>query len=118
MVEWLAKQPYCNAQVTMWGGSYAGYDQWATAKKRPPHLATIVPVASPVAGVDFPARNNIFLPYFEQWLTFTSGRTSQLNVFGDDAMWLGAYRRLVDRAGPSADSTLRWAIPRRRCRSG
>ena len=56
IVEWLAQQPYCNGKVTMWGGSYAGYDQWATAKERPPHLATIVPAAAPVAGVDFPAR--------------------------------------------------------------
>ena len=28
VVEWLAKQPYCNGKVAMWGGSYAGYDQW------------------------------------------------------------------------------------------
>jgi len=27
VVEWLAKQPYCNGKVTMWGGSYAGFDQ-------------------------------------------------------------------------------------------
>ena len=24
VVEWLAKQPYCNGKVSMWGGSYAG----------------------------------------------------------------------------------------------
>ena len=36
VVEWLAKQPYCNGKVSMWGGSYAGFDQWATAKNRPP----------------------------------------------------------------------------------
>jgi putative CocE/NonD family hydrolase len=96
IVEWLAQQPYCNGKVTMWGGSYAGYDQWATAKERPPHLATIVPVAAPVAGVDFPARNNIFSPYIGQWLTFTSGKTSQLNVFADMSLWTGAYRRLVE----------------------
>src|SRR5258706_16238305 len=41
VVEWLSKQPYCNGQVAMWGGSYAGYDQWGTAKELPPHLATI-----------------------------------------------------------------------------
>jgi len=29
VVEWLAKQPYCNGKISMWGGSYAGYDQWA-----------------------------------------------------------------------------------------
>jgi len=47
IVEWLAREPYCNGSVSMWGGSYAGYDQWATAKERPRHLATIVPVAAP-----------------------------------------------------------------------
>src|SRR5688500_18693793 len=76
IVEWLAQQPYCNGKVTMWGGSYAGYDQWVTAKEFPPHLATIVPVASPYAGIDFPMRANISSPYLMQWLTFTSGNAS------------------------------------------
>src|ERR1700741_2910477 len=52
IVEWLARQPYCNGKVAMWGGSYAGYVQWAAATQLPPHLATIVPVASPFRGVD------------------------------------------------------------------
>jgi uncharacterized protein len=95
VVEWLAKQPYCNGKVTMWGGSYAGYDQWAAAKERPPHLATIVPVAAPAAGVDFPARNNIFSTYIEQWLTFTSGQAAQLNVFEDQPFWNSQYLRLA-----------------------
>jgi len=60
VVEWLARQSYCNGKVGMWGGSYAGYVQWATAKELPPHLATIVPVASPYAGTDFPMRNISF----------------------------------------------------------
>jgi hypothetical protein len=55
----------------MWGGSYAGYDQWATAQKFPPHLATIVPVSSVVPGVDFPVRNNTFPPYDIQGCTMT-----------------------------------------------
>lgn len=33
VVEWLAKRSYCNGKITMWGGSYAGYNQWATAKE-------------------------------------------------------------------------------------
>jgi putative CocE/NonD family hydrolase len=96
VVEWLAKQPYCNGKVSMWGGSYAGYDQWATAKEFPPHLSTIVPVAAPVAGVDFPARNNVFAPYDMQWLTFTSGHTGQDRLFGDDAYWVGMFRRWIE----------------------
>jgi uncharacterized protein len=96
IVEWLAKQPYCNGKISMWGGSYAGYDQWATAKEFPPHLATIVPVASPAAGVDFPARNNVFGPYEMQWLSFTSGHTGQDRLFGDDAFWTAMFRRWIE----------------------
>lgn len=96
VVEWLARQPYCNGKVAMWGGSYAGYDQWVTAAGRPPHLATIVPVASPTAGVDFPARNNTFAPYDMQWLTFTSGKAVQQHLFEDDAYWRTANLRFLE----------------------
>jgi putative CocE/NonD family hydrolase len=96
VVEWLAQQPYCDGKISMWGGSYAGYDQWATAKEFPPHLATIVPVASPAAGVDFPARNNVFAPYDMQWLTFTSGHTAQDRLFADDAFWVETCRRWAE----------------------
>lgn len=103
VVEWLAKQPYCNGKITMWGGSYAGYDQWATAKEFPPHLATIVPVAAPYAGIDFPMRNNIYYPYDVQWLTFTSGHTSQDKVFGDSLFWGANYRRWFESGAPFKD---------------
>ena len=103
VVEWLAKQTYCNGKVTMWGGSYAGYDQWVTATQFPPHLATIVPVAAPYAGVDFPFRNNIFYPYDVQWLAFTNGRAGQTSLFGDDPFWKGQFRRWLE-AGESFNS--------------
>ncbi len=97
VVEWLAKQPYCNGKVAMWGGSYAGYDQWATAKLRPPHLATIVPVASPWAGADFPYRNNIGQPYPFQWLLFVGGRALQPGIFGDTAFWASMWRERYEK---------------------
>ncbi len=97
VVEWLARQSWCEGKVAMWGGSYAGYDQWATAKEFPPHLATIVPVASPYAGVDFPRRNNIAYPYDVQWLTFTSGRALQEKIFGDNAFWAAKFEELYEQ---------------------
>lgn len=91
-IEWLAAQPYCGGKVAMWGGSYAGYDQWAAAKERPPHLATIVPVASPYASVDFPMNHGIYFPYLIQWLTLTGGRASQERIFADWRFWASKYR--------------------------
>jgi hypothetical protein len=65
-----------------------------TAGERPPHLCTIVPVASPFVGVDFPMRNNIAPTYLMQWLTLVSGRTSQEKmVLGNQLMWGEHFRR-------------------------
>jgi len=100
IVEWLGTQSWCNGKVTMWGGSYAGYDQWATAKEFPSHLATIVPVASPKPGVDYPMRNNIFYPYDMQWLTLVNGRTSQEKIFGDSSFWSTQFRRWYEAHAP------------------
>lgn len=93
VVEWVARQPWCNGQVAMWGGSYAGLDQWSTAREFPSHLATIVPVASPYMGVDVPMRNNIASPYLMQWLTLVTGRASQDQIFADQRWWNRRFRR-------------------------
>ena len=97
VVEWLAKQPFCDGKVAMWGGSYAGFDQWATAKEFPPHLATIVPAAAAHPGLDYPSYNNIGMTYDVQWFTLTSGRTPQDNLFADQKFWrtkfLDAYKK-------------------------
>src|SRR5262249_39928347 len=80
IVEWLAKQRFCDGKVAMWGGSYAGFDQWTTAKEFPTQLATIVPAAAAHPGLDYPFPQNVGLSYDVQWYTFTSGCTGQGNL--------------------------------------
>lgn len=94
VVEWLAKQPWSNGKVAMWGGSYAGYDQWATAKERPPHLATIVPAAAVRPGLDFPFQRGVFYSYDMQWLTFTSGHAKNTLTFGEGTLWTQKNREM------------------------
>src|SRR6266540_3490960 len=76
LVEWFTKQPFCDGKVSMWGGSYAGFDQWAAAKELPPHLATIVPAAAAHPGLDYPLTQNVGLTQDMQWYTFTNGRAA------------------------------------------
>ena len=111
IVGWLAKQPYCDGKVAMWGGSYAGYDQWAAAKELPPHLATIVPAAAAQAGIDFPMRNNIFYPYEVQWLTLVGGRTSQDKLFGNADFWKAKNRQWFEACQPLRDLDRLVGIP-------
>jgi uncharacterized protein len=100
IVGWLAQQSWCNGQVAMWGGSYGGYDQWVTAKEFPAHLATIVPVAAPYMGIDYPIRNNIAAPYLMQWLTLVAGKTSQDKVFADMPFWSQRFRMWFESGAP------------------
>ena len=99
VVEWFAQQPFCDGKVAMWGGSYAGFDQWATAKEFPPHLATIVPAAAAHPPLDYPSLDNVGETYDVQWFTLTSGRAAQNNLFADQKFWrtkfLDAYRKHI-----------------------
>ncbi len=99
VIEWLAVQSFCNGKVAMWGGSYAGFDQWATAKELPAHLATIVPAAAVHPPLDYPGVNDVAFPYEMQWFTQTSGHTGQTNLFGDQKFWrtkfLDAYKKHI-----------------------
>ena len=100
VVEFLATQSWSNGKVAMWGGSYAGFDQWATLKELPPHLATIVPAAAAHAGVDFPFYRGIWYGYDMQWLTFTSGVTGNGKLFGDSSFWARKYREMYFAHAP------------------
>ena len=99
VVEWFAQQPFCDGKVAMWGGSYAGFDQWATAKEFPPHLATIVPAAAAHPPLDYPSLDNVGETYDVQWFTLTSGRAAQNNLFADQKFWrtkfLDAYKKHI-----------------------
>ena len=44
LVEWIARQPWCDGNVGMWGVSYPGVTALSTAATRPPHLKAIVPI--------------------------------------------------------------------------
>jgi putative CocE/NonD family hydrolase len=100
VVEWLAGQPWSNGKVAMWGGSYAGFDQWSTAKELPPHLATIVPAAAAYPGVDFPMNYNIPFPYQIRWLSFTGGVTGNTQLFGEFSLWTAKFYNLYARHLP------------------
>lgn len=104
VVAWLAAQPFCNGQVTMWGGSYAGYSQWAVAREFPEPLATIVPVASPYFAVDFPIRKNIASLWVLQWLMLVAGRALQDKiVWNNEKFWGDQFRQWFEAGLPYKD---------------
>lgn len=55
-VDWLARQPWFDGNLGMWGASYLGHAQWAVARDAPPCLKAIMPTitASNFANLLFP----------------------------------------------------------------
>ncbi len=59
IIDWISKQSWCNGSIGMFGGSYTGFAQWATAKNVHPALKTIVPQVAVMPGYDTPMENNV-----------------------------------------------------------
>lgn len=105
VVEWAAKQPWCDGKVATWGGSWLGFTQWSIAKEFPPHLKAMVPTASVYPGVDYPHQNGIFMSYMLRWLTFVHGRALNDGLFRDNGneLWTNAEWEQIASGRPFQD---------------
>jgi putative CocE/NonD family hydrolase len=94
IIDWLSKQPWCNGEAGMVGGSYLGFTQWAALKYPHPALKTIVPMVAAAPGIDFPVLNGIFSSYTLQWLNFTTnGIYANDSLFDNLKHWSNLFNR-------------------------
>jgi hypothetical protein len=91
VVEWLARQPWSNGKVGMFGESYLGRAVWSTLKENPPHLAAAAPIAP---GYPVLFWNNILTPDMMQGLLQMAGVTINDNIALDDQFWMARQREL------------------------
>lgn len=92
-VDWAAAQAWCDGQVALFGGSYAGLNQWAIAARRPCALKAIAPVAAPMPGYDADSFKGLFPLYNLRWTSFVRGKTIQPGLFADDQFWQDLFQR-------------------------
>jgi putative CocE/NonD family hydrolase len=86
-IAWLAAQDWSDGRVVTMGGSYRGTTQWQALAYAPPALKAAVPTASVYPGWDYPAQRGIPYAGIAQWLAFTSGRASNMQLYGDEVYW-------------------------------
>jgi uncharacterized protein len=88
LIDWIAKQPWSNGQVGMFGGSYNGFTQWATAKRMHPALKTIVPYVAAIPGLGLPMENNVFLNANYAWAFYvTDNKYLDNKIYFDPQRW-------------------------------
>ncbi|TDE51476.1 CocE/NonD family hydrolase [Nonomuraea mesophila] len=78
-VEWIAAQEWCDGNIGMIGGSYAGQTQWFAASRRPPHLKAIVPMCSPPGSPwrNEPILGGCFMLGMAEWAVAMGARSWQ-----------------------------------------
>lgn len=94
VIEWIAKQPWSDGRVGMYGGSYNGFTQWAAAKRPPAALKTIVPYVANNPGDGLPMENNVFLFVNYAWPFYTTDNKYLDNdTYFDRERWNSLNRR-------------------------
>lgn len=93
VIGWIARQPWSDGRVGMYGGSYNGFAAWAAAKRMPRALKALMTSASAAPGIDVPMQGNVFLNFMYPWPHYV-GNVKALDdaTYGDAARW-----RALDR---------------------
>ncbi len=93
VIDWIARQPWSDGQVGMYGGSYNGFTQWAAAKYMPRALRTIVPYVAENPANGLPMQNNVFLLVNYPWIYYVTN-----NRFLDEAAYADPrFKTINDR---------------------
>jgi hypothetical protein len=60
VIGWIAKQPWSDGRVGMYGDAYSSYAPWAAAKRLPKALKAIATSVAVLPGVNFPMSGGIY----------------------------------------------------------
>ncbi len=111
LIDWIARQPWSDGRVGMFGGSYEGFTQWGAAKHHPKALQGLMPSVAVAPGIDVPMEGNVFQSFIYYWPFYTTTNKTLDDVpYHDGRRW---YRMRHDwyatgkpyRALPAIDGT-------------
>jgi putative CocE/NonD family hydrolase len=88
VIGWIAKQPWSDGRVGMYGDGYSGFTPWAAAKHMPVALKAIATSGPSAPGIDVPMGGNIFHNSAYRWSSYvTNKKASDEGKYYDDELW-------------------------------
>lgn len=60
VIRWIARQPWSDGRVGIYGEGYSGFAAWSAARHLPPQLKAIATADAMAPGIDFPAEGRVF----------------------------------------------------------
>jgi hypothetical protein len=88
LIDWISRQSWSDGRVGMYGGSYNGFTQWATAKHMPKALKALMAGAPVAPGLDVPMEGNVFWNFIYPWPFYTTNNKALDDAtYYDNARW-------------------------------
>lgn len=88
VLDWIARQPWSDGRVGMYGDRYSGFAAWAGAKHPSRALRAIATSATTAPGIDAPMAGSIFQNSAYRWsLYVTNTDPAVVQNFYDDEIW-------------------------------
>jgi uncharacterized protein len=88
VINWIARQPWSDGRVGMYGEDYSGFSQWAAAKHLPSALKAVAASAATAPGLSLPKQGGIYLNAAYRWARFvTDNKGLDEEIYREDAHW-------------------------------
>lgn len=104
IVEWAARQPWCDGNVGMWGLSYGAVLSLKTAAAQPPHLKAIIPIQGDTdlyKGYLFPGGCHDCLFVYGTWGAWMLAMNLMPPTLADpDGRWYRVWLERLEHATP------------------
>ncbi len=82
VIDWIVGQSWSDGRVGMYGSTYAGFAQWAAAKRLPAALRAIATSAATAAGIDAPMTGGIFHNSAFRWVSSITESVTAIEAAG------------------------------------
>lgn len=117
VIEWIARQPWSDGRVGMFGTAYSGFTSWAAAKRLPEALKAIATTSPTVPGLDLPDDGAVMRNWTFRWSLWVTNQIDDKTYYDDgpwrdlDLKWYASgkpyrdYGRLYGKPDPQF---LRW----------
>ena len=112
VINWIAKQPWSDGRVGMYGQDYSAFSQWAAAKHPPPALKAIATSAATAPGINLTRQGSIPLNAAYRWVRFvTDNKGLDEEIYREDAHWRWLDQSWYTSGKPYWDLTQVYGTP-------
>jgi putative CocE/NonD family hydrolase len=88
VIGWIARQPWSDGRVGMFGSDYGSFAAWATSKRLPAALQAIAAAAPMAPGIDMPASGSIYDNAAYRWIRYvTDNKGLDSELYDDESQW-------------------------------